>query len=134
MNLDCYLDADFSGFWKNEDDQDTVCENSRTRWLYIALGMKASDLYLPIKLGGWKIALSQAMQNIIPLRKFLQEVGTQLKMDFVSPIIIHFTVFEDNNGPLGLDISLSKTPRNRHIAVKYYFFRIHVGKDIGIMI
>ena len=52
MNLDCYLDADFSGFWKNEDDQDTVCENSRTRWLYIALGMKASDLYLPIKLGG----------------------------------------------------------------------------------
>ena len=55
-------------------------------------------------------------------------------MDFVSPIIIHYTVFEDNNGPLGLDISLSKSPRNRHIAVKFNFFRIHVGEDRGIMI
>ena len=30
MNMDCYVDADFSGIWKHEDDQDPVCVKSRT--------------------------------------------------------------------------------------------------------
>ena len=36
------------------------------------------------------------------------------------------TVFEDNNGALGRATSPKMTPRTRHIAVKYHFFKEHV--------
>lgn len=26
--LDCYVDADFVGLWKQEDDQDPICSNA----------------------------------------------------------------------------------------------------------
>jgi hypothetical protein len=35
LQLDCYVDADFSGVWKHEDNQDTVCEKSRTGYVMI---------------------------------------------------------------------------------------------------
>ena len=33
MNLDFYVDADFAGLWKHEDDQDHVCVKSRTVYI-----------------------------------------------------------------------------------------------------
>jgi hypothetical protein len=45
------------------------------------------------------------------------------------------TVFEDNNGALGLATSPKLTPRTRHICVKYNFFKEHCkpGGDIEIV-
>ena len=37
MKLDCYLDADFAGLWKNKDDQYPVCMRSRTGYV-MAIG------------------------------------------------------------------------------------------------
>ena len=48
------------------------------------------------------IDLSQYMRDLTPLRIFLQEVGTQLNMEFATPTIMHYTVFEENNGALRL--------------------------------
>ena len=59
------------------------------------------------------------MRYILPLRRFLWEVGTQLNMEFVSPATMHSTVFEDKNGALGLAESPRKHPSTHHIAVKY---------------
>ena len=61
------------------------------------------------------IALSQAIRDLLHLRQLLQEVVTQLNMEFSSPAIIHSTVFEKKNGALVLNTSSSKTPRTRHI-------------------
>jgi hypothetical protein len=36
------------------------------------------------------------------------------------------TAFEDSNGALGLATSPKMTPRTRHIAVKYHFFKEHI--------
>ena len=47
---------------------------------------------------------------------------------------IHSTVFEDNNGALALATSPKITPRTKHIAVKYHFFKTHVGCDKGLEI
>ena len=80
------------------------------------------------------IELSQAMQYIIHLRILIQEVGNQLKMDFSNPAIMYYTVFEDNNIAIFLATPHRKTPRKRHIAVKYNLFREHVDKGKGIMI
>ena len=74
------------------------------------------------------------MQEILPLRKFIQEVGTQLNIYFASPTIMQSTVSENNNDALGLAKSPSKIPSTRHIDVKYHFFREHVGYGKGIMI
>ena len=66
--------------------------------------------------------------------RLLQEVGTQLKMDFAYPDIMHYPVFEYNNGALGLDKSTRATPRTRYIYVKYHIFIEHVGEGRGIII
>ena len=39
------------------------------------------------------------------MRELLQEVGEQLKLDFAKPSQMHSTVFEDNNGAIGLATS-----------------------------
>ena len=92
-----------------------------------------TEIYLSI-LEAEYIALSQAMRDLLPFIKLLQEVGTQLNMEFASLTIMHSTLFDDNNGALGLVTSPRKTPRMRHIAVKYHLFREHVSEVKGIMI
>ena len=92
-----------------------------------------TEIYLSI-LEAEYIALSQAMRDLLPFIKLLQEVGTKLNMEFASLTIMHSTLFDDNNGALGLVTSPRKTPRMRHIAVKYHFFREHVSEVKGIMI
>jgi hypothetical protein len=48
--------------------------------------------------------------------------------------ITHSTVFEDNNGALGLANMPQITPWSKHFAVKLYFFRHHVASgDIRIV-
>ena len=64
----------------------------------------------------------------------LEEIGTNLEMEFAKQGILHSTVFEDNNGALDLATSLKLTPRTKHIGVKYHFFKSHVGEDKEIRI
>ena len=78
------------------------------------------------------VALSQDMCDLLSLRRLLQEVGTQLNIDFSSPSIMHSTVFEDNNVSLGLAASPKTIPRKRYIAINYHFFGEHVGEGNGL--
>ena len=77
------------------------------------------------------IALSQSMRELLPLRRLLKEVGEKMKLDFVKSGTLKSTVFEDNNGALGLATSPKLTPRTKHIAVKYHFFRSHISEKEG---
>ena len=47
---------------------------------------------------------------------------------------MHSTVFEENNGALGLSKPPRTSLRTRHISVKYHFFREKFGENKGIMI
>jgi len=140
MKLDCYVDADFAGLWNHEDDQDPVCVKSRTGYVMTLGGCPlhfVSKLQTEIALSTLEaeyIALSQSMRDLLPMRDLLQEIGTKLNLDFANPAIMHSTVFEDNNGALGLATSPRITPRTKHIAVKYHFFRNKIGKEKGIII
>ena len=42
------------------------------------------------------------------------------------------TIYEDNNGSISVATSPSMTPTSKHIAVKYHWFRQHVGKEFVI--
>ena len=77
------------------------------------------------------MALSYSVRALIPLKSIIKEVIDNLgidsdKLKFVSSSTIH----EDNNGAIVVATSPRMTPTSNHIAVKYHWFRQHVGKEI----
>ena len=80
------------------------------------------------------IALSTAMRDFLPTRKLLQEIGSQMSLEFSLPSILRSTVFEENNGALQLAKAPKISPRTKHIAVKYHFFKDKIGEEKGIVI
>ena len=109
MKLDFYVDAYFARIWKHEDDQYPMCMKSSSGYVMTLGGCKFHWLsnihkYLSIStLESEYIDLYQVMRDLLTLSLLLQKVGNNFKIDFVPPIIMHYTVFEDNNGALGLD-------------------------------
>lgn len=47
---------------------------------------------------------------------------------------IKSTVFEDNNGAIKTAHAERMSPRTKHIAVKYHFFRSHIGPGSNILL
>jgi hypothetical protein len=140
IKLDCYVDADFAGLWGYEDDQDPVCVKSRTGFVFTVAGCPVSwtsKLQTEIALSTLEaeyIALSLAMRELIPMRRLFKELGAKMNLQLEEKGLLHSTVFEDNNGALGLATAPKLTPRTKHIAVKYHFFKSHIGEDKGIRI
>ena len=137
--LDCDVDAGFAGLWRQESDQDPLCVKSRTGYLITIGGCPltwTSKLQTEIALSTMEaeyIALSQSMRELLPLRALVKEMATAMAFNQTFAIRTHSTVFEDNNGALILASSPRMTPRSKHIALKYHFFRSHVASgDIRI--
>ena len=74
LKLDCYVDADYAGLWRYEDDQDPICVKSRTGYVFTIAGCPvtwASKLQTEIALSTLEaeyIALSTAMRELLPMR------------------------------------------------------------------
>ena len=138
--LDCYADADFAGLWNVESDQDPVCVKSRTGYVIMFASCPVtwvSKLQSEISLSTLEaeyIALSQAMRDFLPMRELLKEISSKTNLTANDIGTMHSTVFEDNNGALGLATSPRITPRTKHIAIKYHFFRDKIGVSKGITI
>jgi hypothetical protein len=136
--VDTYADADFAGLWAVEHEQDPVC--SKSRYLLELAGCPISwtsklqtEIALPTMESEY-IALSQAMRELIPLRRVVAEIASALGIEASSECRTHFKLFEDNNGALTMAQVPRITVRNRHFAVKYHFFRNHVSRgDIQVL-
>jgi hypothetical protein len=132
FSLDCYVDADFAGLWKSENTQDAICVKSRTGYVLTLAGcplMWVSKLQTEIALSTMEaeyVALSQSMRDLLPMRNLLSEIAEVLLISGLTTPITHSTVFEDNANALQLAIVPRMTPRSKHIAIKYHFFRSHV--------
>ena len=139
LRLDCYVDADFAGLWRHEDEQDPVCVKSRTGYV-ITLGTCplhwASKLQKEIALSTAEaeyIALSMAMRDLLPIRRQFKELLATLELGKARTTSIKSTVFEDNNACISMVESVKMSPRTKHIAVKYHFFKSKIDfKNIGI--
>jgi hypothetical protein len=133
VKLDVYVDSDFAGLWRREDDQDPQCVKSRT-----GFGILLADcpLFWQSKLQGQValstmeaeyIALSTSLRSLLPLKSLVAEVATSLLDDPTFLTKGYSSVFEDNNGALLLAQTPRMSPRSKHIAVPYHFFREHVA-------
>ena len=121
LELSCYVDADFSGLWNYENDQDPVCAKSRTGYT-MTLGESPiswnSKLQTEVALSTTEaeyIALSQAMREFIPLRRLLHEVILNMNLSPAPHSTIKSQVFEDNNGAIATAISARMSLRTKHI-------------------
>jgi hypothetical protein len=68
------------------------------------------------------ISLSQAMQDLIPLRTTLQELYTIFGYK-INQVLTHSTLFEDNKECVDLIAAPTMRPRSHHILIKYHHFR-----------
>jgi len=138
LKLDCFCDADFAGLYGHEDDQDPGSAQSRSRYV-CTLGeipfLWGSKMQTEIALSTLEsehIACSTAMRELVPLRSCLMdELSLSLSLNPDSATMVS-TVWEDNNGALALANKAPPfmTPRTKHIAIKYHWFRgkIRIGK------
>ena len=79
------------------------------------------------------MALSHSIRALPPFKIIIKEIISNLgidseNMNFVS----RSTVYEENNRAIVVATSLGITPTSNHIAVKYHWFRQHVGKEFMI--
>jgi hypothetical protein len=135
FNLDCYPDADFAGMWKTEDSCDPHCVRSRTGYV-ITLDncpvLWASKLQTEIALSTMEaeyIALSTACRDLFPLMDKLVKITHVLHIPFSPGSTMHVRIHEDNAGALVLGKLEPRrmTPRSKHYAVKYHWFREHLS-------
>jgi hypothetical protein len=148
MAVDCYVDSDFAGLWNQEDEQDPVSTRSRTGYFLTFGGcplLWGSKLQTETALSTMEaeyIALSQSMRELIPIREVILEMqkivfgGRQVLAcrshskiyeengsSFKQHTMPMSTVYEDNNACLKFATAPKMSPRTKHIAVKYHFFR-----------
>jgi hypothetical protein len=136
LTVDCYVDASFASLWDVEDKQDSTCVKSRTGFVIMIAGcplLWASKLQTMIALSTTEaeyIALSQSMRELIPMRRLVQEVATSTALNLKDDLsaATHSTVFEDNNGALRLATHPKITPKSKHFAISWHWFKSAVVK------
>ena len=141
MQIDCYVDADFVGLWNYEDSSDPTSCKCRSGFLFILGGCPifwSSKLQSEITLSTMEseyVALSMAMKELIPLQRIVFEICNYLKVDLDKISTIKSELWEDNAGALGLAklAPPRMTPRSKHYALKYHWFREFVRtENIGL--
>jgi hypothetical protein len=134
VRLDCWVDADYAGLWN--PDTPNVASNLRSRTGFLlTLGdtpvLWCSRLQSEISLSTMEselIAMSTAMKSLIPLRANYKFIATALSLPY-DPLT---KVFEDNQACIALVTANPPrfTPRAKHIAVKYFWFRRHLSETL----
>jgi hypothetical protein len=74
------------------------------------------------------VALSTSCKDLFPIVDLIRELGAAVGLDISSVANMHIKIQEDNVGALTL-ASLEPqrmTPRSKHYAIKYHWFREHV--------
>jgi len=140
--LNYYVDAEFTGYWKDGNELDPVCVKSKSKTSYLLLpgGCPVtwiSSLQTGIAQGTTEveeIALSQAKRGLLPMKGILLKgLENILKLFHCNKSVVLSTVWEDHTGAIRLAEATSKTTfKTKHIAVQYHFFREHLHEEIQV--
>ena len=129
--IDCYPDADFAGLYGQEDNQDPHCARSRTGYVILAFGCPVlwrSKLQTEIALSTMEaeyVALSTACKDLMPIMALVRELRRAVGLPDSFEANLHCKIHEDNVGALTLANLEPRrmTPRSKHYAIKYHWFR-----------
>ena len=135
LQVVCYPDADFAGLYNHEDSQDPHCVRSRTGYVILLAGCPVlwkSKLQTKIALSTMEaeyVALSQSCKDLFPLLDQIKELGNAVGLPVSECTNLHTTIYKDNVGALTLSRLEPKcmTPRSKHYAIKYHWFREQIG-------
>eukprot|EP00956_Cyclotella_meneghiniana_P035535 scaffold115810_cov49-Cyclotella_meneghiniana.AAC.1 len=135
LNIDCYPDADFAGFYSHEDKQDPHCVRSRTGYVILLANCPVlwkSKLQTEIALSKMEaeyVALSHSCKDPFPLIDQIRELASSVGLPVKDTTNMHIKIHEDNVGALTLSKLEPKrmTPRSKHYAIKYHWFREQIG-------
>ena len=135
FQIDCYPDADFAGLWTRDDKQDPHCVRSRTGYVINLANCPVlwkSKLQTEIALSTMEaeyVALSALCKELFPLIDLTKELTSAIGLTLNATTEMHIKIHEDNVGALILDKLEPRrmTPRSKHYAIKYHWFREHIG-------
>merc|ERR1739841_448567 len=127
--LELFVDAEFAGNWKNAD-QDSP-ENCFSRSGYTikynnCCVLWKSSLQTEITLSTAEseyVTLSQALRSVLPIINLLKEFQVVFPEISLPQPKVHCKVFEDNAACIKMAQSEKFTPRTKHIALKYHWFK-----------
>jgi hypothetical protein len=139
-SVECYVDVDFAGAYDKEGDgQNPATARLWTGYIIFAYGVPVcwgSKLQTEIALSTMEskyIALSTATREVLGLRNLLEEISNEMDVSKTFWFITLSPIFEDNNGALALAKSPTLTPRSKHFATKYHFFKSHLKENGGVL-
>ena len=130
--LECYVDADFAGGWKDGDHDAPESVLSRTGYVIMYAGCPitwGSRMQTEIALSTTEseyIALSTAMREVIPFIHLMKEIASMFGLLTRKPVF-KCQVWEDNDSCITVAKAPKFTPRTKHIAIKYHHFRSFVS-------
>jgi hypothetical protein len=138
FKIDCYPDVDFAGLWGREDKQDPHSVRSWTGYVICLANcpiLWKSKLQMEIALSTMEaeyVALSMSCRDLFPLIDITAEICGKFDTgnhNFDGAARLHIKINEDNIGALALGkLELCRmTPRSKHYAIKYHWFREHIG-------
>ena len=139
LALDCAVDADYAGDWNLKDPDDPAGVKSRTGFLILFAGvpllwksLKQDHVSLSTMESEY-IALSTAMRSLVHVRALLAEVSSKFNLAYGDKISTISTVFEDNRAAkiLATTNPPRLTPRSKSLAIRYHWFRSHIGIKDG---
>ena len=131
LDLECYVDADFSGLFKREPDADPNCARSRTGYIITLGGAPLtwkSQLQTEICLSTLEseyVALSASLRVLLRIKRLLQELTAVLNLPDELRASISCVCFEDNTGALLLATTHRLTGRTRYMSTKNHWFWFH---------
>jgi len=134
FNIECFVDADFAGLWPYEDKQDPSCVKSRTGFVICVADCPviwSSKLQTDIATSTMEAeynGMSTSMRDVLPFRRLFLAVARAVGLSEETLTAFKTTVWEDNNGALTLaNMEPGRmTPRSKHYAIKYHWFRSHL--------
>ena len=129
--LECHVDADFAGGWSSGDTTNPESVLSRTGFVILYAGCPIfwqSKLQSEIALSTTEseyIALSMSMRQVFPFLNLMNDIQDFLPANDSPPKMI-CTAWEDNRSCIKVAENPKFTPRTKHIALKYHYFRLFV--------
>lgn len=128
FSLDLYVDADFCGLFKREDDRDPHVARSRSGHVILLCGCPLvwkSQLQAHITQSTTEAeysALTSALRIFLPLKLLIEEIIVRVQSVELQEAVVHATVFEDNQSALYLATNQRITNRTKYFLAKWHWF------------